>query len=343
MPLIACLLTRNEEGSIARAVHSVRAVADRVIVADTGSTDRTAEVASGAGAEVVPVAWDDDFAAGRNTALDRVGEGWVLWLNADEELMPESAPLVRPCVDDAGADVFGFTVLIRERWQEDRPDLWVETADLRLFRNRPDVRYVGRLHPTLRPGTAGAEGTKRPAVQTTPIVVVRHAYQSTLDASKLRWAARLLERELSDRPGQLGFLIEYGFTLARLGDPRAGEVLAEATEAVAAEREAPAAPNASVQVLLEALLQMPPEQLRGPLSREDATALALRWFPNSPPILWALAEQAFREREIGRREAAGTTRPARSEPRLRPFAAVRPDHRRPPCDRQPRQVLRCAR
>ena len=71
MALSVCFLTRNEEKNIARAVRSVAGVADEVIVADTGSADRTAPVAAEAGARVCQVPWDDDFAAGRNYALDQ--------------------------------------------------------------------------------------------------------------------------------------------------------------------------------------------------------------------------------------------------------------------------------
>src|SRR3954470_19000741 len=88
--LSVCLVTRNEEANLPRALASVRGLANEVVVAETASADRTAQVAEGLGARVYPFAWDDDFAAARNAALERATSEWVLWLNPDEELAPGS-------------------------------------------------------------------------------------------------------------------------------------------------------------------------------------------------------------------------------------------------------------
>src|SRR4051812_11296819 len=87
MSLSVCLLTRNEEGNIGRALRSASGVAREVVVVDTGSTDRTAAVAVALGATVSQFPWGDDFAAARNFAIDRARCDWVLWLNPDEELV----------------------------------------------------------------------------------------------------------------------------------------------------------------------------------------------------------------------------------------------------------------
>src|SRR5947209_8459800 len=88
MSLSVCLLTRNQETDLPRALRSVAGLADEVIVADTASTDGTARVAAALGAKVVQFPWNDDFAAGRNFAVGQATSDWILWLNADEELLP---------------------------------------------------------------------------------------------------------------------------------------------------------------------------------------------------------------------------------------------------------------
>jgi glycosyltransferase involved in cell wall biosynthesis len=104
--LSVCLLTRDDERNIARALRSVEGVADEIVIAESGSTDRTAELARGLGARVIPFAWDDDFAAGRNVAAGEAAGDWILWLNPDEELLPDSRAVVR-ALTSSGADVFG--------------------------------------------------------------------------------------------------------------------------------------------------------------------------------------------------------------------------------------------
>ena len=95
MTLSVCLLTRNEENNIARAIQSVTGIADQVIVADTGSSDRTVPIAAELGAQVHQVNWQDDFAAARDFALTQATADWILWLNPDEELLPVDQTVLR--------------------------------------------------------------------------------------------------------------------------------------------------------------------------------------------------------------------------------------------------------
>ena len=287
--LSVCLLTRDDERQIERAIRSVDGVADEVVVAETGSTDRTAAVAAGAGARVVPIAWDDDFAAGRDLAVGQATGDWVLWLNPDEELEPPGADRVRALIDGDGGPAFGYLARIFHQSRADRPLELAETWDLRLFRRRDDLRHVGRLHPTLDPAFLEAVAAEGGRVEPSDLVLRRHAYESTLDPSKLRWALRLIEKELADRPDRLHYRIERGRNLLLLGDPEGHEVMAEALGVVADAAGAPTAPSPEVQLLLEYVLTTPADRYRGPVPVDLAASLALRWFPDSPPLLWALA------------------------------------------------------
>jgi hypothetical protein len=136
----------------------------------------------------------------------------------------------------------------------------------------------------------------------TPITIRHHAYLSVLTEHKLRWAAHLLELELQDRPGQLPMLIDYGNTLVRLKDPKGHEVMAAAVEQILPLRHAPAPPVSQVQLLLEYLLTVAPDQSKSRLSRDEAWELARRWFPSCPPLFWWRAAQLFREGDF--RQAA---------------------------------------
>ena len=280
--LSVCLLTRDEERNIARAIGSVAGVADEVIVADAGSADRTGEIAGGLGARFIPFAWSDDFSEGRNLALRQASGGWVLWLNPDEELLPSSVEEVRRLIG-AGGDAFGYLASIQSVPREGRPEQFSATRDLRLFRNRPDLRYAGRLHPAFGPEVARAVEGEGLRVLPSGVAIRQHAYMSTLDESKLRWAVRLLERELADRPGQFHYLAEYGRSLLLLGDPRGHAVMAEALDRLVPALDGPAPTGPDAQVLLEYALTAPAGEYRGRLPADRAREVALRWFPESPP------------------------------------------------------------
>ena len=150
-----CMIVKNEERSLARAIESARPAAGEIIVVDTGSTDATPAIAASCGAAVHAFDFSlTDFAAARNYAIERAHGQWILMLDADETLHPESIPLVRQYAA-SGADAgYYFERLNRE------PDSEKPRADyvVRLFPNRPDYRYRGRVHETIDAAILAAGG-----------------------------------------------------------------------------------------------------------------------------------------------------------------------------------------
>jgi hypothetical protein len=301
MSLTLCLLTRNEEANLPRVIGSVAGLADQVVVVDTGSNDRTAPVARDLGAVVHEFSWNDDFGAGRNSALEQATGDWILWLNPDEELLPAAHSVVRECMLRAEALAFGARV--QELTRPDRLDSFTETSQVRLFRRLPQIQFVGRVHPRFSPPLEGLAAWLGMRLYPSEIVLRHHAYLSVLTEPKLRWSARLLALELQDYPDQLTTRIDYGKTLLRLNDPAGHQVLAEAVEQILPCRDASRPPAPQVQVLLEYLLTVSAEQSRSRLSRQEAWDLAVRWFPVSAPLLWVKASQSFRDGQF--QQAAG--------------------------------------
>ena len=87
--LAILILTRNEEENIISVVENAKKCTDEVIIIDSGSTDRTVDLAKEHGAKVSFRAWTDDFSAQRNFALQHVKTEWVLYLDADERMNDE--------------------------------------------------------------------------------------------------------------------------------------------------------------------------------------------------------------------------------------------------------------
>jgi tetratricopeptide (TPR) repeat protein len=291
MLLSVCILTRDAERVIERALRSLTSLAAEVVVADTGSTDRTAEIAQAQGAKICIVPWQDDFAAAQNQALAQATGDWILWLNPAEELMPGQGEqmanlLTRP-------EALAYAVRVREVMRRDQLESATEALQPRLFRRHPDLQFVGRLHPHFAVPLEEVARREGKQILRADLLVRHHAYESVLSPDKLRWATRLLELELQDRPGQLHYLIEYGRHLLWLNDPRGHAVLAEAADLVQAASAAPTAPSPTVGSLLEYLLTVAPRQTLSRLLPAQARHLALRWFPASPPLLWCLAQRSF--------------------------------------------------
>ena len=108
--LSICMIVKNEAALLGRCLASVAPAADEIVVADTGLTDATADVARSFGARVVAAPWRNDFAWARNVSLDNATMDWALWLDADDVAPPESVPRLRALKRETPDRVFGLLV-----------------------------------------------------------------------------------------------------------------------------------------------------------------------------------------------------------------------------------------
>lgn len=295
MSISVCLLTRNQEPHIERCLGSLAGLDGEVIVGDTGSTDGTVSAAQRLGAKVVNITWHDDFAEAQNLVLAQASGDWVLWLNPDEELESPGAERILELI--TRPEAFAYALRVREIADVGATAAAAESLQARLFRRHAELRYVGRLHPHLVVPLEELARRENKRTYVGDVVIRRHAYLSVLTPAKLRWATRLLELELRDRPGQLHYLIEYGRNLLRLNDPQGHAVLADAADLVLAAKDASVAPSPTVASLLEYIFTVSAEQSRSRLTPSQARELTRRWFANSPPPLWAWANAAFAARD----------------------------------------------
>jgi glycosyltransferase involved in cell wall biosynthesis len=141
-----CMLVRNEETRLGKCLQSAAALAGEIIIVDTGSTDGTLEIAADYGARILGFDFGVvDFAAARNYGLTAAKKPWILVLDSDETIDPASLPLIRELA--ARGENAGYYV---ERLNH-RPNGEPPAVDyaVRLFPNRPEYRYRGRVHETV--------------------------------------------------------------------------------------------------------------------------------------------------------------------------------------------------
>ncbi|MEO2006383.1 MAG: glycosyltransferase family 2 protein, partial [Candidatus Poribacteria bacterium] len=179
-PTVAlAMIVKDEEDFLPGCLASVAGVVDQIIVVDTGSTDATVEIARNHGAEVYDFAWTDDFAAARNVSLEHVTTDWVLWLDADEELLPEShAPLRSLTLDPeaAGAHLCVHNLM---------GDRTVPFLTTRLWRHDPTVRFQQPIHEQILWSIGPHARRYGRRIVEAPDVVIRHyGYQPSVAAKR---------------------------------------------------------------------------------------------------------------------------------------------------------------
>ena len=107
------MIVKNEEHNLIRCLTSIKALADDLVIVDTGSTDRSVAIAEKYGARVYHHPWQDDFAFHRNQSIGYATTDWVFCIDADEQLVG-NAGLIRHRLEAAGAGVAAFDIMMHD-------------------------------------------------------------------------------------------------------------------------------------------------------------------------------------------------------------------------------------
>lgn len=173
--LSLCMMVKNEEKLLPTALASAAGWVDEIIVVDTGSTDRTVQIAESFGAKVYHHRWENDFAKHRNQTLSYATGDWILILDADEELDQKTAPIIRQAIKDPRFDAY-----LVELINQVASGATTFLLHARIFRNHKGFHYEGKVHN--RPIVTG------PSTQI-PVKLYHYGYaldQETMEAKHQR-------------------------------------------------------------------------------------------------------------------------------------------------------------
>lgn len=141
--LSVCSIVKNEALILSRMLDSISALADEIIIVDTGSTDSTVEIAESYGARVFKYEWDDNFAAARNFASKQATKGWIFIIDADEELInPQN---IKKYLNAPENTLYMFKV----KHFKNPNDKNISTgchSNGRIFPNKRGFEYYGAIH-----------------------------------------------------------------------------------------------------------------------------------------------------------------------------------------------------
>jgi GT2 family glycosyltransferase/Flp pilus assembly protein TadD len=199
-----CMIVKNEENKIVRSLTSIKPVVDEMIVVDTGSTDRTKEIAKALGAKVYDFKWTDNFSDARNFSISKASGKWILILDADEVISsldheslkklvkihpPSIPPLPRGDTEGSKGEKGGlvaYSFITRNYviapntvgWvandgsymMEEAGTGWFAGEKVRLFPNDGRIRFDGPVHERIEPSLEKAE------IEIKPCLVPIHHY-----------------------------------------------------------------------------------------------------------------------------------------------------------------------
>lgn len=141
-----CLIVKNEENNIGKCLLSVSPIASEIIIVDTGSTDKTIEIASKFTDKIYFYQWNNNFAEARNFAISLAKFPYIISIDADEEL--QNPEVVTQILSNPDPNIGGWLVnniSYASRKKGAGFDTYV-TKLVRIFKNQPSIRFEGIIH-----------------------------------------------------------------------------------------------------------------------------------------------------------------------------------------------------
>ncbi|MBD3879068.1 MAG: glycosyltransferase [Quinella sp. 1Q5] len=196
----ACYIVKDAAEDLRRSLESVKGYVDEIIVVDTGSADSTVEVAEAFGARILHEPWQDDFATPRNVALCEASGDWIVFLDADEYFIDDTAKNLKRIIKSAKAP--GLLV----KWvniDKDEGNAVINTSYvLRIFKKAAGVHYVGKIHEDVCIGDEPLERVMAPA---NLLTLYHTGYSTSLNKAKAERNLKFLLAELAatDKPERI--------------------------------------------------------------------------------------------------------------------------------------------
>lgn len=215
--LSQCMIVKNEEKNIEQALAWGKGVVCEQIVVDTGSTDRTVELAEAMGARVYHFPWIDDFSAAKNFAISKAEGDWIAFLDADEYITEEDAKKLPPLLNKL--DRTHYAVLLTAWIHIDGSGcVFSGGVQTRIFKNMEGLRYKNRIHEDL---VINGKGIFLDTVDASEEIAIFHsgyAPDAGMSREKGERNARLIEMELEEHPDNCNMMGYLGDSYYAIGD-----------------------------------------------------------------------------------------------------------------------------
>jgi len=223
MDLSLCMIVKNEEASLPQVLETVQPIVDEMVILDTGSSDRTVDIAQKYGARVYHFQWCNDFSAARNHALQYVQGRWVLVLDADEVLTPEIVPEIQQAIKSDRNLVIN---LIRQEVGATQSPYSLVS---RLFRHHPDI-YFSRPYHSLVDDSVTQLVQREPdwqVISLSTVGILHYGYQPGAIAAldKYTRAKTAMEGFLADHPNDAYLCSKLGALYVQIGQVGEGIAL----------------------------------------------------------------------------------------------------------------------
>ena len=158
------MIVKNEEKFLPACLESIKDFADEIIIVDTGSTDKTVEIAESFGAKIIHHNWEYNMSKARDEYIKAATKDWILSLDADERISKSDLGKLKEIISTSDPKIKGFFLTKRDYgfegrekpsddpYDESKPyKTWMEVKEIRLFANDKKLHYSHHVHTNLIP------------------------------------------------------------------------------------------------------------------------------------------------------------------------------------------------
>ena len=197
----ACMIVKNEEELLPECLESIRDWVTEIVVVDTGSTDRTVEIAKEYGARVYHQKWENNFSKHRNYSIELAECDWVFIIDADERFVLDDVQLIKDVIGRGEFEMISVSVYNEYRYNK---DLLTYSNSTRFFKRDLNLRYSGIVHNEL-------QLAKGKQILATPARLRHLGYGLSPEqmAGKFKRTRDLLQQQLKENPDNVFALFNY--------------------------------------------------------------------------------------------------------------------------------------
>lgn len=171
IPISVCIIAKNEEKYIEECLKKLQPYGFEIVVTDTGSTDRTREIAEQYADKVADFVWINDFAAARNFCAAQASNNWILALDCDEYMESVDTRILRILMQKKPKEV--GIIRLRNLQLRDNDELGYSLDDLPRLYNRNYYKYDKPIHEQIVPLSGDTDVLEGFLM---PMEVIHHGY-----------------------------------------------------------------------------------------------------------------------------------------------------------------------
>ncbi|MCX7884944.1 MAG: glycosyltransferase [Caloramator sp.] len=216
MSISLCMIVKNEEENIKRCLESIYDIVDEIIIVDTGSTDRTIDIAKEYNAKIYNFQWNENFSDARNLSLEMASGDWILIMDADDEFEREDKDKLINLTKNENVNAY-FLQTLSYVGENKGLDI-IMNLNIRLIRNKMGYRFNGAIHEQIKPGDIDKD--RKDAIKVEDVRFYHYGYlnKTVKDKDKRKRNMEIIEKELKKDPNNSFMYFNMGCEYYAMGD-----------------------------------------------------------------------------------------------------------------------------